>query len=225
MLRIYHGFECNLTSDSFREMLVARKKTFVDEYGWDLDVSPQGFEVDQYDTEDATYVMQCGEGGRHAASLRILPTSKSTMLFDHFTELSSGVEKSKQSWEVTRFISSAAQSRARNAARLMWAGYMLAILSRIKKIISITDQNIARQMRACGSRPRVIASMNYGTEKILSCEWDSANCFSDRLLKIAGMHYSEITEQIGYINSHALSVMRRQSDDLISENHDQLEVS
>ena len=104
--------------------------------------------------------------------MRVIPTNKPTMLFTHFPELCADLNPDHRTWEVTRFMSATAFDSAKAAARLMWAGYRFAINAGVHRIVSVTGRKTALQMRACGSRPRTINSMEHEGEKISSCEWE-----------------------------------------------------
>lgn len=62
-----------------------RGRQFVNRLRWDLCVTPQGFEVDEYDDDDSIYVT-VHRNDRHLGSCRVRPTTCSTMLIDHFLQ-------------------------------------------------------------------------------------------------------------------------------------------
>lgn len=87
-----------------REMFHARKRVFVDALGWDIPVVGGAYEMDQFDTPDATYIIVTDSHGRHRASARLLPTEHSHILGDLFPCLCSGpVPRSPHLREITRF--------------------------------------------------------------------------------------------------------------------------
>ena len=68
-----------------------RKRVFVDTLRWDLPVVDAQFEIDEYDTEDAIYLIVAAPGdGRHLGSVRIVPTSGPHLLADKFAFLCAG---------------------------------------------------------------------------------------------------------------------------------------
>lgn len=69
---------------SLRSMFEARKRVFVDLLRWDVPVVEGSYEVDQFDTPDATYLILVGDGARHRASVRILRTDQPHILQDLF---------------------------------------------------------------------------------------------------------------------------------------------
>ncbi|WP_299842237.1 acyl-homoserine-lactone synthase [uncultured Roseovarius sp.] len=60
-----------------------RGRQFVERQKWDLCVTPQGYEIDEYDDDDSTYLM-VHRHGRHMGSCRVRATTSSTMITDHF---------------------------------------------------------------------------------------------------------------------------------------------
>src|SRR3546814_6432495 len=64
-------------NDVLRAMFAARKEVFVDLLKWDLPVLDGRFEIDQFDTPAAHYLILADEWGRHRASARLLPTDSS----------------------------------------------------------------------------------------------------------------------------------------------------
>ena len=61
-------------SAAMRAMFAARKEVFIDLLGWDLPVLADRFEVDQFDTPDAEYLILLGPDHVHRASARLLRT-------------------------------------------------------------------------------------------------------------------------------------------------------
>ena len=108
-----------LEDAAFRAMLAARKQVFVDLLKWDLPVLADEFEVDQFDTPDAEYLILLGEDDRHRASARLLPTDRPHLLADLYPFLCDGPPPSGPSVrEITRFCLDRGQSATeRRAAR------------------------------------------------------------------------------------------------------------
>lgn len=81
-----------------------RKRVFIDTLKWELTVVDGRFEVDEYDTEDAIYlVVQDRNGGGHLGSVRIVPSDGPHLLGDRFAFLcEGGVPRGPDIWEITR---------------------------------------------------------------------------------------------------------------------------
>ena len=113
------------TNRHMQDYFRMRKDVFVDQLGWELFIDEDGFEKDEYDTEDAIYVMR-SINGETVAGLRLLPTTnrftdangieKSYLLRDSFLGKIENIDKGvceeeppthEQIWEMTRVITSA----------------------------------------------------------------------------------------------------------------------
>jgi acyl-homoserine lactone synthase len=68
-------------------MFEARKRVFVDLLKWDVPVVAGRYEVDQFDNEDATYLIVAGADGHHAGSARLLKTTGPHILDTLFPSL------------------------------------------------------------------------------------------------------------------------------------------
>ena len=91
-------------NDVLRAMFAARKEVFVDLLKWDLPVLDGRFEIDQFDTPAAHYLILADEWGRHRASARLLPTDSSHLLGDLSPFLCDGpVPAGPNVREITRF--------------------------------------------------------------------------------------------------------------------------
>jgi N-acyl-L-homoserine lactone synthetase len=87
-----------------RRMFEARKQVFVDLLGWDVPVLHDRYEIDQFDHEEARYLVLTDDEGRHLASARLLPTTRPHLLGDLFPELCDGPLPSGPGvFEITRF--------------------------------------------------------------------------------------------------------------------------
>lgn len=105
-----HAF---LNRHPLRAMFEARKRVFVDLLEWDIPVLDGRFEIDQFDTPDATYVFIADPAGGHMASARILRTDRSHILKDLFAFLSDGpVPTGHACREITRFCIEPGLTRA-----------------------------------------------------------------------------------------------------------------
>lgn len=89
---------------AMRAMFAARKQVFVDLLKWDLPVLDGRFEIDQFDTPDARYLILLGADGQHRASARLLPTTGPHILGDLYPHLCDGdVPRGPRMLEISRF--------------------------------------------------------------------------------------------------------------------------
>jgi N-acyl-L-homoserine lactone synthetase len=92
----------------FRKQIAAmhhdRKRVFIDRMGWDLPVVDGQYEIDQFDTDDAVYLLDLDQSGRvHLGSIRLLPTTKPHILGSLFPQLcQTAVPTGEDVWEITR---------------------------------------------------------------------------------------------------------------------------
>jgi N-acyl-L-homoserine lactone synthetase len=91
-------------SDALRVMFEARKRVFVDLLGWDLPVLGGTFELDQFDDDEAQYLIVTQEAGAHLASARLLRTDRPHLLADVFAHLcETTIPSGPDVREITRF--------------------------------------------------------------------------------------------------------------------------
>ncbi|MBD3774939.1 MAG: autoinducer synthase [Rhodobacteraceae bacterium] len=100
-------------------MFEARKRVFIDLLKWDLPVLSGRYEMDQFDTSSATYLVLTDEVGKHRASTRLLRSDGPHILADLFPVLcEDSVPSAFDIAEITRFcIEPTLSRRDRRTAR------------------------------------------------------------------------------------------------------------
>jgi len=89
---------------AMRAMFAARKRVFVDMLQWDLPVLEDMYEIDQFDTPSAEYLILLGGAGEHRASARLLPTMGPHLLGNLYPWLcDEAVPRGAAIWEISRF--------------------------------------------------------------------------------------------------------------------------
>lgn len=89
---------------AMRAMFAARKHVFVDLLKWDLPVLDDRFEIDQFDTPNARYLILLGADGQHRASARLLPSMGPHILSDLYPHLCDAeVPRHPRILEISRF--------------------------------------------------------------------------------------------------------------------------
>jgi N-acyl-L-homoserine lactone synthetase len=92
-------------------MFEDRKSVFVDLLEWDVPVLAGRFELDQFDDEQATYVIIADQAGDHRASARLLKTTRPHILGELFPNLCEGQPpRGPDVFEITRFCLSRRQN-------------------------------------------------------------------------------------------------------------------
>jgi acyl-homoserine lactone synthase len=85
-------------------MFHLRHRIFVERMGWEALRKPDRLERDQFDTEDAIYLLLMDDDGRVIGSHRMLPTTKPHLFSDVFPQLCAvkGVQRGEKILELTR---------------------------------------------------------------------------------------------------------------------------
>lgn len=104
---------------ALRAMFEARKRVFVDLLKWQVPVLDGRFEVDQFDTADAEYLILTDAAGDHRASARLLRTEGPHILADLFGHLcDEPIPSGPTCREITRFcLEPGLAARERRKAR------------------------------------------------------------------------------------------------------------
>jgi N-acyl-L-homoserine lactone synthetase len=125
-------------------MFEDRRRVFVDRLGWDVPVVDGRFEMDQYDHEQAVYmVIHDASGEQHLASQRLIPTDRPHLLKDHFSHLcASQIPSGPDYIEATRGLVSPSVTdpaeRMHLVLLLSLAGVEYALAQGIKGILGVT---------------------------------------------------------------------------------------
>lgn len=104
MVLVVHRGNRHRYARELDEMFRARKRVFIDLAKWSALKADGPYERDQFDTDDAVYLITTEPGtGRHLSSLRFLPTTGPTLLATIFPQLCEGpLPQADDVWEVTR---------------------------------------------------------------------------------------------------------------------------
>ena len=130
-----------------------RKLVFIDRLGWKLKALDDGREIDQFDTDEAVYLIEA-EAGRHLASMRLLPSAGPHLLSEVFPHLCAGpVPRGRDIFEATRLCTTPAAEKdeARRLRGLVWLGALqYAFAHGIRKITGVTHARFLQQILASG---------------------------------------------------------------------------
>lgn len=128
-----------------------RKKVFKDTLKWDVH-TVNSMEFDQFDTDDAHYLIHINEEGEADACTRLLCTTNPYLLGDVFPELllPQKPPKKKNIWETTRFCSDQ-KTAPKDIMAILLAGMLeFAIDQGIKEYVSVSDIRIEPLLRRNG---------------------------------------------------------------------------
>jgi acyl homoserine lactone synthase len=180
------------------EMYYDRRAQFKEALGWNLAVDALGREIDEYDLINPLYLILRDTKGHHLGSTRLLPTTGPTMIADHFSDLTGGVEiESPLIWECTRFFVArrGADSR-KNAAALMWAGCQIGLRAGVQFYVGVTAAQMVRVFSACGWPCEVIGRRTDAEGEICACLWEVNEQMCERLRRRAGIAEGEYALQV-----------------------------
>jgi len=151
-------------------MFADRAAQFRDRLGWPVTVDGVGRETDQYDGPGALYLV-ANERGRHAGSMRFLPTTGPTMLAEHFADLTQGVRfASPHIVECTRFCLAPGAPRD-TAARLMLAACRLGLARGWSHAVGVFDLRMMRVYARLGWPPAPLGQRGQGRDAIAAGLW------------------------------------------------------
>lgn len=119
MVVIGNGIEQALSDRLFRSMFEERKRVFVDLLGWDIPVLAGRYEIDQFDDDEATYIVVTDGTGEHCGSARLLRTDRPHILDTIFPHLCDDIPPAGPTvLEITRFcLARRLKARERLATR------------------------------------------------------------------------------------------------------------
>jgi N-acyl-L-homoserine lactone synthetase len=137
-------------------MFADRKAQFVDFFDWDVPVVEGRYEIDQFDSADAIYLVATDTRGHHEASLRMLPSWRPHLLGDVFPHLcAGGVPIGPNTWESTRLClpSRHGASRRRELRNMLISAMAdFALARNIERITGVIPDGFRREVLAMGWR-------------------------------------------------------------------------
>jgi len=152
--RTRHPFE----TAALREMFESRKRVFVDLLKWDVPVIDGRYEIDQFDDERAVYLIVQGMGGYHAASARLLETTRPHILDTLFPELCAGdIPRGPRVREITRFclaLGQRGEERLETRNHLVSALVSYGLETGITTFTGVAEMGWLQQILAFGWRCR-----------------------------------------------------------------------
>jgi len=163
-----------------------RKLVFVDALGWRLSTPGSWIEVDEYDNDQAVYLMaRDEESGAHVGSVRLLPTTGPHLLEGVFASLClDGCPRADDVWEISRLVSSPAIGQP--GTRVLRVHRMLALA-----LVEFALLNGIRHYVLVAESQRVPALLSIGWKvKPLSLP----TRYEDQMLEVLQI---EVTEEIG----------------------------
>lgn len=193
MIRFLYNSQLRRAPDLALSMFRDRACQFRDRLGWPVDVDASGQERDEYDALNPLYVIATLADGRHAGSMRFLPTTGRTMLNEHFADIAEGAIASPLIWECTRFcISTRAKAADKVPARLMLGAALMGQRFHLTHSVGVFDARMLRVYRRLGWPPEILGKQGKGWETISVGLWDFSTAPIARLAADAGAEPSRI---------------------------------
>lgn len=126
MIQIITSENRTLFRQALTQMHLQRKRLFIDEMRWPL-TEVAGLEIDQFDSEEAIYLIEFGPRGEVLQSARLLPTTRPHLLSHVFPYLcADGAPTSPTIWEASRFCPAPATPKGEPRRALL--GKMIAAI-------------------------------------------------------------------------------------------------
>lgn len=203
MIRFVYADELRNHPVLAETMFRDRAEQFRTRLGWKVTVNEYGWERDEYDALNPLYVIWEAADGRHAGSMRTLPTLGRTMINEHFLDLTDGVAiTSPFIWECTRFcLSPTAQTGV--AAGLLMAGCEMGLRFGLEQSIGVFDSRMPRIYGRIGWRPDVIGTSGGGHDSVSVGVWNITEEARAEISRRSGISLAEAAEWFdGSFNAH-----------------------
>ncbi len=130
-----------------------RKQVFVDFLKWDVPVIDGKFEIDQFDNEDAVYLMVTDPETRaHMGSVRLIPTTRPHLMSELFPFLcEGGPPQSEDVWEITRLCTAPKVADPSVVRRHLCTALMeFGLHYGIRRYVSVTHMAFLPQVLSVG---------------------------------------------------------------------------
>jgi acyl-homoserine lactone synthase len=194
MVTVAEAVPVPLRLPAMREMFEARKQVFVDLLKWDVPVIEDRYELDQFDDENATYLVVPQVEGGHAGSARLLKTDRPHILDTLFPELcASPPPRGRDVREITRFCLGREQgSRCRLETRNLLVSSLVryALENGIRTYTGVAEIGWLQQILAFGWRCRPLGLPRRIGGRMLGALSIDISADTPALLEASGIHRS-----------------------------------
>ena len=162
MLEIVQAGQAGKTKLLF-EMHRFRTNIFKEKMGWEVSITEDGLEVDQFDLPETVYLLALDGDKRVIGTWRFLPSDGPTMIRDIWPQFleSIAMPSDPDVWETSRFavdslkenVSEGVTEANEATGELLCGIVELCMLCGIREIYSLYDMCMARLLRRKGCRP------------------------------------------------------------------------
>ena len=156
MIRLVHGYERSEHGPLFEQMFRHRKTVFIDQKKWDIPITDEEYEIDQFDRDDTVYILSVDGTGRVLGSVRLVNTVLEHMATSVFDAMFPGlVIRSPTIWEATRFaVPSPGAIQPNNVSRaaceVLLGMSLFGLEAGASQMTAIYEQAMSRVYRRCG---------------------------------------------------------------------------
>lgn len=170
------GRRAELAPDVYDAMCVYRYKMFVRRLGWDLSLKREGHEEDQFDTDDALYIVGVSNNAVIFGCARLLPTTRPYLLGSVFRNLLDAPPPASATvWELSRFAVTPpklhADGPSQGFARMVFLRAIYAARERgAEEVVGVVATSMERICRRFGMPiRRMSAPQRHGRETVVAC--------------------------------------------------------
>jgi acyl-homoserine lactone synthase len=152
MIQLIEAADRPAFESQLAEMYRERKRVFVDRLGWEVPVVAGEFEIDQFDTDRAVYVLALDSSGAQLGSARLLPSTGPTLLSEVFPHLCErGVPTGDDVWEITRMCTNPGVVEAKAVRQRLMVGMVeFALLNGIRRFTLVSHLPYLSNLLAIG---------------------------------------------------------------------------
>lgn len=166
MIEIVQAGQAGKTSLLF-DMHRLRKRVFKDRMGWDVKVTSDRLEVDNFDLPETVYLLALDENGVVIGNWRMLPVNGPTMIRDVWPQFLDSIDVPNDPWvwEASRFAvdslkgnSEEGIAQVNRATQELFCGLTeLCLHCGIRSVFSMYDMRIARLMKRLDCEPDIVS--------------------------------------------------------------------
>jgi N-acyl-L-homoserine lactone synthetase len=206
MLEIVQAGQAGKTRFLF-EMHRFRTRIFKEKMGWEVSITEDGLEVDQFDLPDSIYMLALDEDKKVIGTWRLLSTDGPTMIHDVWPQFLESIEMPKDPdvWETSRFAANSPKgdtneglAQVNQVTGELFCGIAeLSLLCGIREIYSMYDMRMARILKRMDCRPKAVSKQiriddNFAQVGAFRMNED----LLARFRKASGIHHTLITEDM-----------------------------
>jgi N-acyl-L-homoserine lactone synthetase len=200
------------------QMHQLRHRMFVEEMGWKALYSPDGLEIDDFDDDDAVYLLLI-RSGLVTGCMRLLPTWRRCMATEVFPQYLTCDPRGPDVWEWTRYVPgllSTPRDTIRQRAVLLTATLEFAASRGVRQYFAMGETKFMPQLEELGWTPRPLGlpqKFDEGVAMVMG--WDTTPDLLPATRRLFGIEAPTIVEAPAFVDASAFDLDRLR--DLIPE--------